>query len=638
MKKKLKVLLYFLLTIAVIVIGTLDLPFFANVLADLKGGINDNGIADLEGMNIDGGKRAYLDGSWEFFWNTFLVTDNITEIKPDALVNVPSSWTGYTMHGQNMSGGGYASYRLVVKNLSASQPILISVPNLPAAYRIFINGRLVCESGTLSKEADQSVASGIFTAYPVTPDNMTAPGEPFTIVIEVSGQLSGGLTMTPVLANYRSFITHKMFMLGLRYVFVGTLSLVAFVTLILALRLKSGRTTFGWLSLLCVFLGFRIMISCEGYWASQFLFGGMSYEMMIFLIYVSTFIIKLLLLLYTSQSLSMRLPQNLILVFGVYFLVYAALPVLLTDNVFDPGSFLLLQMSTFLFDAYMIYRLCAAMADKVKNAFVHTAGYAAVVIGIFVDVLYTNGYINIGASMFMPFMFMVYICSAIYVRFEQTTESLSDASRSAVLKNELSELNMSLMLSQIQPHFLYNALNTIKYLIKKDPKTAETAVINFSSYLRANMDSLSRREPVPLETELSHVRNYAAIELLRFEDRLNIVYDIRSKNFRLPALTIQPLVENAIKHGVNQKPDGGTVTISAFEDDKNYYITVADDGVGYDPFSLPEGSRSHIGLVNIRSRLDYMLGATIDVNSRLGVGTTVTVTIPKTEKSILKEE
>ncbi len=637
MKRKPKILLYFLLTLAAVVVGTLDFPFAANILAGFKGVYSENAAVDLKGIDIDGGRRVYLQGDWEFYWDTLLITDGVKDKKPNAVVTVPSSWTGYTMNGQDIAGGGCASYRLIIKNLNAAEPILISIPDLPAAYRVFFNGKLICESGDVDSRAEQSADLSLFTAYPLTPEEITDNGGDVEIIVEVSSELSGGLTMTPVLANYRSFMAYKMFMLGLRYVFVGILLFVAIVALIFAYPLKRGRAAFGWMSLLCFFLGLRIMISCEGYWAAQLLFGGISYELITFLIYVSTFVIKLILFFYTSRSLSIKLPQSLILVFGIYFLVYAAFPVLLTDNIFKPDSFLLLQMSTFLFDAYMIYRLSEAMTDGVKNALVHTCGYAAVIVGIFVDTLYTNGYINAGISIFMPLMFMVYIGLASYVRVKQVAESLSEESRSAALKNELSELNMSLMLSQIQPHFLYNALNTIKYLIKKDQKTAETALINFSSYLRANMDSLSHREPVPLETELSHVRNYAAIELLRFEDRLNIVYDIRSKSFRLPALTIQPLVENAIKHGVNQKPDGGTVTISAYEDEKNYYVKVADDGAGYDPLTLPDNSRSHIGLENIRSRLDYMLGAWIDVSSKIGIGTDITVTIPKTEKSVLKE-
>jgi sensor histidine kinase YesM len=194
------------------------------------------------------------------------------------------------------------------------------------------------------------------------------------------------------------------------------------------------------------------------------------------------------------------------------------------------------------------------------------------------------------------------------------------------------------MLSQIKPHFLYNALNTIKYLIKKDPKTAEQVVVKFSKYLRANMDSLTQKTPLPVEKELDHVANYTDIEKHRFCDRLNVVYDITCKDFVILPLTIQPIVENAIKHGINQKPEGGTVTIKTYDDEKFFYVDIIDDGVGFDVNKKPDENdeRSHVGVNNIKTRLKEMLKATVTVESTVGVGTRVLVKIPKNDETRLE--
>ena len=185
------------------------------------------------------------------------------------------------------------------------------------------------------------------------------------------------------------------------------------------------------------------------------------------------------------------------------------------------------------------------------------------------------------------------------------------------------------MLSQIQPHFLYNALATIKHLCAKNDPRAEDVVASFAKYLRGNMDSLTDKAPIPFESELRHLENYLAIERLRFPG-VSVVYDISASDFRLPALTVQPMVENAIRYGVTQKKGGkGVITVSAWEDEGACYVRVADDGVGFDPMKTQYDGRSHIGITNTRQRLESMCGGELAIKSEEGVGTTVTITLPK---------
>ena len=198
------------------------------------------------------------------------------------------------------------------------------------------------------------------------------------------------------------------------------------------------------------------------------------------------------------------------------------------------------------------------------------------------------------------------------------------------LERELERANTSIMLSQIQPHFLYNALNTIKSLIRRDPEKAETAIIDFSLYLRGNMDSLTKVDPIPISEELDHIKNYCSLEQLRFSDKLEIFYDIECKDFYVPTLSVQPIVENAIKHGVTKKAEGGSVTISTYEDKAYYYICVEDDGVGFDVNNPDtDTSRSHVGIKNISERFKNIMNGEVEIVSEKGKGTTVTVKLPK---------
>ena len=194
---------------------------------------------------------------------------------------------------------------------------------------------------------------------------------------------------------------------------------------------------------------------------------------------------------------------------------------------------------------------------------------------------------------------------------------------------ELSDSRINIMLSQIQPHFLFNALTSISVLCEKNPMKAQTALNDFADYLRGNLDSLRRTAPVPFSKELKHIKIYLSLEQMRFESELNVVYDIEADSFLLPALTVQPLVENAVKYGVGKKPGGGTVTISTREEATCFSITVADDGVGYDPQETQYDGRTHIGIDNVRARLAAMVGGTLTIQSEKGRGTSATIQLPK---------
>lgn len=199
-------------------------------------------------------------------------------------------------------------------------------------------------------------------------------------------------------------------------------------------------------------------------------------------------------------------------------------------------------------------------------------------------------------------------------------------------KKILSTDQAKLIFSQMQPHFMFNALDTIYYLCDADPETAKTAISDFSDYLRINLSASEFQEPVPFETELKHTEKYLSLEKLRFEERLHVVWDIRTKDFCLPVLTVQPLVENAVKHGVNKRKEGGTVKIRTEKLKNGFQITVTDDGVGFDTTKeiVDTEGRTHIGIAGVRRCLLLMSGGTLDITSEPGVGTTAVIRLPRT--------
>ena len=183
----------------------------------------------------------------------------------------------------------------------------------------------------------------------------------------------------------------------------------------------------------------------------------------------------------------------------------------------------------------------------------------------------------------------------------------------------------ALMLSQINPHFVYNTLSTIASMCDIAPKQAKYLTVDFAGYLRRNIDSLTSEELIPFDQEMEHVACYLKIEKARFRERLNIIYSIQCTDFRIPPLTVQPLVENAIKHGITKKSSGGTLRILTREEDKYYFVEIIDDGVGFDT----ENAKMHVGLKNVRSRLAETCRGELTMKSMIGVGTRMTIAIPK---------
>ena len=215
---------------------------------------------------------------------------------------------------------------------------------------------------------------------------------------------------------------------------------------------------------------------------------------------------------------------------------------------------------------------------------------------------------------------------------------LQDAKERFILAQEaerkLAESQIAITLSQIQPHFLYNSLATIQNLCTRDPAAARTAIKDFAFFLRGNMDSLTSKVPIPFEREMKHVKNYLNLECMRFHELLNVEYDIEEDDFMLPALTIQPLVENAVNYGLGQKEDGGTIWIRTWRDEDHNYIEIKDDGEGFDVKSIQElpvqsDGRSHIGLSNVQKRLADMCQGTMQICSQKDVGTTITISLPR---------
>ncbi|NLI53742.1 MAG: histidine kinase [Clostridiales bacterium] len=197
-------------------------------------------------------------------------------------------------------------------------------------------------------------------------------------------------------------------------------------------------------------------------------------------------------------------------------------------------------------------------------------------------------------------------------------------SRILGLQKQLEYDRTNVLLTQISSHFFYHTLNAIQALIVLDPDAAYKMTEDFSRFLRFKVDSVSAENGlVPFREELRTVRAYAEINRIQLQGRLAMEYDVFDADFLIPVLTVQPVVENAIIHGIKPKVGGGTVRVSLSREEGFYVVRVSDDGVGYTPGG--ETSDHSVGISNIRARMNSFPGCTVEVESEPGRGTAVSL-------------
>ena len=200
--------------------------------------------------------------------------------------------------------------------------------------------------------------------------------------------------------------------------------------------------------------------------------------------------------------------------------------------------------------------------------------------------------------------------------------------------NEMERLRTKIALSQIRPQFIYNTLGTIEKLCDTDTVKAKEICRNLSDYMMQNLESIGTETLIPFEKELDHTKVFLKLEKMRFEGRFDLNIETETMDFEMPALTLQPLVENALTHGIYELPEGekGRVDITTSVGDGYIKVEVKDNGVGFDSQKISREERhasETAGIKNVRERLKVMEDAELHIRSKEGEGTTADIIIPK---------
>lgn len=329
-----------------------------------------------------------------------------------------------------------------------------------------------------------------------------------------------------------------------------------------------------------------------------------------------------------SRLLSEKNSEIIILVFwGIYILLVAINHFtgfcfsVETDGSFVVHSSLLFNLTVLWFVIYSIFALSTQCDIKTKltlasHSFFPLIGW--VLIFIFPNTnLYLNTFSSIGMFLYLISLYLLFF--NIYLENGRL-----------FLQNEkkLEESRANAMMLKISPHFIANTMSSIVALCYSDAQKAGELASNFAVYLRDNYADVNETAMISFSKELEHIRNYLAIEKIRFPG-LNVEYDVQAETFLLPALTAQPLVENAVRHGITKRPDAcGTLKISSFERDNDYIICIEDDGVGYNPQLISE-EKKHIGISNAKTRLALLCEGSLTITALPKYGTICEIRIPK---------
>lgn len=236
--------------------------------------------------------------------------------------------------------------------------------------------------------------------------------------------------------------------------------------------------------------------------------------------------------------------------------------------------------------------------------------------------------LNVTTTFFFYTGLLSFLIMQLVIFIHQYKKRADLAEQNVIMNQKLNESYQMMVQSQIKPHFLYNTLTTIRHLCLTQPNLAADAIGEFAAYMRGNMDALSEKELVSIQQEFKHLQHYMAIESLRFPE-IEIIYDMKAFDFYLPVLTLQPLVENAIKYGISNRSEGGKIVVETWEDEENWYLRVSDNGIGFDPSLVINDGRSHIGIQNTKQRIELMCHGELNVSSILKHGTHATITLPK---------
>lgn len=611
------------------------------------------GNVDLSNSEFVNDHVIDLDGEWEFYWNQLLEPADFTEeTKRDVqYIHVPGNWLR-DVEGNAYDNKGYATFRLRLNHVPEWKYYGLKKANIRNASKIYVNGKLILQDGNVSRDFKGSVAGNNSEVVYFELEDPSAE-----IIIQVANHeyIVGGIAKSITFGTQKVLMQQHIQKLFFEFAMILIVMIVGLFYLILyitgnhyrrkepaTLPLALSSLTFG---VMCSILSERIITIFipEITLNSTFRFGHfMNATSMIFVLLVVNKV--------NRRFLPDWIRNVMFIYYGIFLCFVLVLPL---DIYLTTITFYMVSTIIFLIGLWLwIYSLYLKRDFQTSHPIEHGTLIVSVfsILLFWIDMmLYSLGLTtNLLVSFLTIAIYSISLATLLIMRYTASyrkneelsiklieTFSTLDQSAKEVQRNELAFLQ-----AQIKPHFLFNALSSIISLCYTNGERAAKLLTDLSNYLKRSFDIDLKTEWITIENELRLIEAYVDIEKARFGNRIEVVYDIDSHvlSSRITPLIIEPLVENAIRHGVLKNKNGGKVIITIKKKQLAVYISVEDNGKGMDPAqieAIQRGTSSKsavssghgISLMNVYTRLRNLYGVKLNFESTSN-GTKVYCTIP----------
>ncbi len=590
-----------------------------------------NGVLDLNKWESMGFQHAFLAGEWEFYWEKFLNDSDFNEqSKPDAFVKIPSVWNRNQIPGKDITGKGYATYRLHVKNANIGEAIGFRMSPLSTAYRMYIDDQLVAQNGVIGTSEENAKGEYRIQVFHYTPDK-----KEFDIIIQISNYVyaRGGFWYAPEIGR-PEYVDAKDRSLAIRDAFIIGCSMLILIDSLFIFLIRRKEKSRLYLGIMCLGVIFRTMVYSSHLITRFTLLSDLKVLVRIEYISLAWMILTFVLL---SNSQYPNVIHERVRRFTLLYLIFYTAMVLFVPIYYFTQFIYIMELICFLVGMYTILKVSTLTFQKnPETLFLTVAGMIYMSCGTHDTMVHNN--ILIGDALeYLPVGFLVFLVCESIVIAKKHVQAL-EGNETALLrietmaKKEL-EVELKFLKSQIKPHFIHNALNAIISVSRANPDEARVLLVEFSQYLRNSFAFDNLDNMVSLEQEIQFVKSYISIEKARFGERLTVHYNIEEVNIMIPPLVLQPLVENAVVHGIRGSLGEVDVLVYVRCFKNKIKIGVMDNGNGMSDVNIKElsegkGIGSGVGLNNINQRLQKLYGTSLHIKNLEGAGCDISMSLP----------
>lgn len=577
----------------------------------------EKGQLDLTNWEFNRNNKINLDGEWEFYWNRLLTHEELERDTPDLIAWQPDTWSEYSLNGIKLPGKGYGTYRLNVDTaLPPDTKLGLRIHSFSSAYEVYVNNNLIASNGRVGMTAEEEIGE-----YRPQAAIFDLPASEFDIIIHVSNfhHSRGGFWYTVSMGSAEGIQNlHDSLMIKEAVLIGALLMIVLFFT---AVYLMSKELKYIlYFAFLCLTLA--VVVDMLGQFILPRIFPGLSFNTIIFIWFSSTTWLLFFMILFVHELFPSQVSRVIFKGYLILCILFQLL-YLFTSPIFYTNFARIINYIEIGGVVCTIIIVAIGIKNGQKSGWLNIFSMIIALITYVHDVLYFTNVIrsDFGEILFGGIFLFIFI------------QMVIQAQRIQCFLEEKTAADLAFLQAQIKPHFLYNALNTFIAISHYDMEKARNLLADLSNYLRKSFDFKGLSQFVPLKDEIQLAKAYIAIEKARFEERLEVSFIVHDDlETRVPSLMLQPIIENAVVHGILPKPEGGSVHIYINKDEKKLIFSVKDNGIGMTEEKLRKilnsDSRKGVGIANINGRLRKLYGNELNIISVPHFGTEITWTIP----------